>query len=137
MLRRGFGGTLLILVLIIFLLSSISLISYFSSSSDLKLSIHYRDTVLSYYQSNLLAEKILQEIYLLEVIDDTLVICDTDVHTLLDGDDIIFDYSCPISDLSELYVSILYRDESHTVLEWKIRSISLDIEEFIEFGVIE
>lgn len=102
------GGSSLLVIFAVLCLTIFALLSLSTAQAGSRLSLRSAETVLSYYEADAAAEKLLAQLRNGEIPDSVQV------------ENNIYSYSCLISDTQELKVSIkLSEDGSYQILRWQ------------------
>lgn len=119
----GVGSASIVLVFAVLCLSVFTLISLSTATSDKALTDAAVETVTGYYRADTLAEYILADILAADAVPET--VRGVAVSSVLDFDTSasIASFSCPISDVKELYVEVAVFEDTYDILNWRMRDV--------------
>ena len=117
----GVGSASIVLVFAVLCLTVFSLITFVVAGNNKTLADNEARLVTGYYEADALAEGILAEILGSESIPDSVngVAISSSWAWEMDAD--LVSFSCPISEVKALFVSVAIHADSYDVLSWRMR----------------
>jgi len=116
----GVGSASIVLVFAVLCLTVFSLITYVVAGNDKALIDAKVGLVTGYYEADALAEQILAELIAADTTPGSIL--GVNINTRFDeniGVERTY-YFCHVSDIKALYVSLVIRDDSYDILDWRM-----------------
>ena len=119
----GVGSASIVLVFAVLCFTVFSLITLLIAGNGKTLADAEAGLVIGYYEADVLAERIVAEIIAEGYAPETVLGIDVVSGWDFESGETTASFTCPISDLKELYVSLAILGDSYEILSWRMLDI--------------
>ena len=122
--NAGIGSSSIVLVFSVLCLAIFAVISLMPAMTEQTLIERELELVRSFYAADTLAEKVLAEILSADEVPESFMGIEIFGYWDFDLMAEVVDFSIPITDYREVYVTVIIEDDSYKILNWYIRNVA-------------